>query len=250
MRLFVRALLICVSCVVCLIATLALWFFFYHRDLPDVHDLSKFAPNQPTQVADPCLGTSSYVAISYDAMGDHLRAALRAIGASEQGPTTLSSAYRGFMEGRVTGQSPLSSRISLTMFCKPSRILRRELGEFRVAVWLDRHFSRQELFAIYANRLWFAKDVVGVEAASQYFFGKDPNQLKVEEAALLAGMVRAPGRFSPINYPDRALDRRNQVLDAMVAANAIKAEEGLAAKASELKILQRAGQQTIQPVKQ
>ena len=239
MRLLFRILLIVISSVVLLVASLILWLLFYHRNLPDIRGLAKFAPSQPTQVADPCLTTSSYVVIPYEAIGDHLRAALRAAEASEDELTMLTAEYRGLTGRLGQGGSPLSWQISLTTFCEPSKMMSRELDEFRVAVWLDRHFSRRELLTIYANRFWFAKDVIGVESASQYFFGKHADQLSAGDAAMLAGILRAPSRFSPISHPDRALQRRNQVLDAMVAAHALTEEEATAAKASELKIIQR-----------
>jgi membrane peptidoglycan carboxypeptidase len=104
-------------------------------------------------------------------------------------------------------------------------------------VQLERRFSWRQLLAIYANRTYFGDDLVGVEAASQHFFRKEPNQLEVGEAALLAGLVRAPGRLSPVKHSDRALERRNQVFYAMVAAHAIGAEVGKAAKVSPLGIV-------------
>jgi len=106
-----------------------------------------------------------------------------------------------------------------------------------MAAQLERRFSRQELLTIFANRAWFGHGQVGVQAASQYFFQKDPNQLQIGEAAMLAGLIRAPARLSPLAHPDRALERRNEVLDAMVARHAISAEEGAIAKASSLGVV-------------
>jgi membrane peptidoglycan carboxypeptidase len=123
------------------------------------------------------------------------------------------------------------------MFCEPAKTLNRQLDEFRVAVRLERRFSRRELFAIFANRLEFGEDIVGVEPASQHFFRKEPNQLLIGEAALLAGLVRAPSYLSPIKHPDRALQRRNEVIDAMVDAHAISEAEASTAKASPLSII-------------
>jgi membrane peptidoglycan carboxypeptidase len=122
------------------------------------------------------------------------------------------------------------------MFCKPSRTLNRQLDEFRAAVQLERRFSRRERFTILANRLTFGEDIVGVEAASQHFFHKEPSQLNVGEAAILAGVVRAPSYLSPIKHPDRALQRRNEVIDAMLKTHAISESEASIAKASAIAI--------------
>jgi membrane peptidoglycan carboxypeptidase len=116
-------------------------------------------------------------------------------------------------------------------------MLNRRLDEFRAAVQLERRFSRRELFTIFANRLTFGEDTVGVDAASQHFFHKEPNQLLVGEAALLAGLARAPSNLSPIRHPDRALQRRNEVIDAMVETHAISKSDASRAKASPLPIM-------------
>ena len=102
------------------------------------------------------------------------------------------------------------------MFCSPEKSLVRHEKELRTALQLDRRFSRRDLFAIAANIYDFGEDQVGVQAASQYFFRKNPVDLSVSEAALLAGLVRAPSYYSAVTHPDRALKRRNEVLDAMI----------------------------------
>jgi membrane peptidoglycan carboxypeptidase len=104
-------------------------------------------------------------------------------------------------------------------------------------VQLERRFSRRELFTIFANRAWFGDGQVGVEAAAQHFFQKEPNRLQVEEAALLAGLIQRPAYLSPITHPDRALKRRNEVIDAMVEAHAIDPKEGQTAKGSALGVV-------------
>ncbi len=90
---------------------------------------------------------------------------------------------------------------------------------------------------IFANRLTFGEDIVGVEPASQHFFQKEPNQLAVGEAALLAGLVRAPAYLSPVKHPDRALQRRNEVIDAMVETHAIGEADASTAKSGPLPIV-------------
>jgi membrane peptidoglycan carboxypeptidase len=82
------------------------------------------------------------------------------------------------------------------------------------------------LGCILTSRVWFGDNQVGVEAASQYYFGKEPNQLDNAEAALLAGLIRAPSRYSPYKHPDRALSRRNEVIDTMVRDHAITEDQG------------------------
>src|SRR5215472_1588433 len=95
---------------------------------------------------------------------------------------------------------------------------------------LDRRFSRRDLFSMAANRYYFGDDLTGVQIASQHFFHKDPKDLSIAEAALLVALVRAPSYYSPMTHPDRALKRRNQVVDAMNSYHTISAAEAQAAK--------------------
>ncbi len=101
---------------------------------------------------------------------------------------------------------------------------------------LDRQYSRQQLFTIAVNRYYFGDELVGVQGASQYFFRQDPKDLSIAEAALLAGLVRAPHYFSPLNHPDRALTRRNEVLDAMLENHTISTEQAKDAKSRPLNV--------------
>jgi hypothetical protein len=236
MRVLLKACLIGLGTIALALTVGLAWLFFDSRGLPDAQLFAQFAPVTVTHVSDPCLKTAS-VAIPYDSIGANLRSALSAVEASEDDPGVLTETYRGFTSNGGLHRATLSWHISRTMFCGPSRTLNRQLEEFRAALQLERRFSRRELFTIFANRLMFGEDIVGVEAASQHFFHKEPNQLLIGEAALLAGLVKAPTYFSPIRHRDRALQRRNEVIDAMVETHAIREPEASAAKASPLPIM-------------
>jgi len=235
MRLLARVIVIGIG-VVLVVACAGLGgIFFYAHDLPDMKALAQFAPAKARHVSDPCLADAS-VAIPYESIGQNLRAALSSVEANEKDAGALGEMYRGFRDQSSPHRSTISLQISRSMFCVPARALNREVAELRTAVQLERHFSRQELFTVFANRAWFGDGQVGVEAASQHFFRKEPSQLQVGEAALLAGLIGAPARFSPLAHPDRAVQRRNEVIDAMIAAQAIGAKEGEAAKVGDLGI--------------
>ena len=234
MRGLLKAALISLTGLLLVLGTVLGWLFLYSRDLPDMKALSQFAPKVATTVSDPCLGIAT-VAIPHDSIGSNLRVALMAVEGSEDGPSVLEEATRAFRDQRG-GIRALSSHISRTMFCIPAKATVRLEEELRTALQLERHYSRRELFTIFANRLYFGENVVGVEEASQHYFHKDPDKLLVEEAALLAGLVKAPAYFSPTNHPDRALKRRNEVIDAMVAARALLVSEAEAAKARPLQV--------------
>ncbi|MFI2661796.1 penicillin-binding protein [Micromonospora carbonacea] len=114
----------------------------------------------------------------------------------------------------------------------------RKLREMRLALQVDKEFSKDEILTRYLNLASFGNGAYGVYAASQVYFGKPPSKLKIEEAAMLAGMVKAPSTNDPTTktgYP-LALDRRNYVIDNMIKIGAITQQEGDAAKATKMVI--------------
>jgi penicillin-binding protein 1A len=211
MRTFLKIFLGFMAAAVILIVAAVSGFFFYSGDLPDIDRLAQFVPATNTSVSDPCLPAAS-AAIPYEAMGQNFRNALTA------------------------EEVRLPLQISRTMFCVPSKMLSRQLNEIRVAPRLERHFTQQELLTIYGNRVFFGEGLIGVQSASQRFFHKNPSDLDIAEAALLAGLVKAPSYYSPLNHPDRALERRNAVIDAMVQAGSVTVSEAEAAKSAPLGI--------------
>jgi len=226
-RIFLKVLTIALGGCVLAVGLALGWLFFYSRDLPDIHSLDPFVPQTATTVSSPC-ATDTSVAIPYDSIGSTLRAALGAAEGGEEGPSAFP---HGLSDD---ARSALSFQIARTMFCEPEKGLTRQVREMRLAVQLDRHFSRRELLTIAANRYFFGDGGVGVQAASQYFVYQNPGELSIGEAALLAGLVRAPSYFSPEKHSDRALRRRNEVIDAMVKEGRITAAEGESTKKSSL----------------
>jgi len=212
------------------------WLFFSSSGLPDTLALAQFAPATLTQVTGPCRKSAS-VAIPYDSIGDNLRSALGVAEAKEDDPRVIADAYRWFSDQNRAQHASLSLQIARTMFCDPGKQLSRQLNEIRSAVQLERHFTRRELFTIYANRLVFGEKIIGVEAAAQHFYRKEPNHLLVGEAALLAALVKAPSYFSPTKHPDRALERRNEVIAALLETHAISESDASTAKASPLPVV-------------
>jgi len=166
-----------------------------------------------------------------------MRAALRVAEFEEDGPGVLDATFRDFSDTSRPHEAALSMQISRTILCTADKPLKHALNEFRVAVQLERHFSRRELFTIFANRLYIGENTFGVEAASQHYFHKEPNQLHIEEAALLAGLVKSPSRYSPTVHPDRALQRRNEVIDLMVQSHSISDSDAITAKSSPIQII-------------
>jgi penicillin-binding protein 1A len=131
----------------------------------------------------------------------------------------------------------LPDRIAVTLLCIRETEGKRLLNEFRLRWHIRKHFSEQQLFTIYANRAYFGSGAVGVENASRHFFRKSANALSTEEAALIAGLIRAPATHSPYKYPERALERRNKVLEGIVAQGKLSAAEAARAEATPLGVV-------------
>jgi penicillin-binding protein 1A len=129
---------------------------------------------------------------------------------------TVGAALNNVMEGRFAqGGSTLTQQLARQSFLTPDKTLRRKLTEIFVAARLERQFTKDEILAMYLNKVYFGDGLYGVEAASLGYFGKHAADVSVAEAALLAGLVKAPSSYAPTVSVDRAKARRNVVLQAM-----------------------------------
>jgi len=117
--------------------------------------------------------------------------------------------------GVVQGGSTITQQLAKNLFLKPDRTLKRKVQETMLALWLESEYSKDELLTLYLNRVYFGAGAYGLEAAAQRFFDKPATQLTVPEAAMLAGLVKAPSRLAPTNNPEGAQARANVVIDAM-----------------------------------
>src|SRR5215472_9031577 len=111
------------------------------------------------------------------------------------------------------------------------------LGEMLLAMQIERHFTKPQIFTLYANQIYLGHGVYGFEAASEYYFSKPARQLTLDEAALLAGLPKSPGYYSPINHPEHALRRRNLVINSMLEDGKITAAQAARAKDSGIQLM-------------
>jgi len=143
-------------------------------------------------------------------------------------------------ERHEQGGSTLTMQLSRGFFLTPEKTLKRKLVEMLIAEELEQKFSKQQIFEFYANwvdlgqRGSFA--ISGFAEASRAYFNKDLKDITLPEAALLAGIIQRPSYLSPYRHPDRALERRNLVLDSMVETHAISRQDADKAKATPLKL--------------
>jgi penicillin-binding protein 1A len=136
-----------------------------------------------------------------------------------------SLAWNATHDGPQRGGSTITQQLARNLFLSPAQNYRRKAQELILAVWLEMKFSKKQILALYLNRVYFGAGAYGIEAASQRYFNKPADQLTIGEAALLAGMMKGPARYSPVSAKERAARRATIVLDEMVRIKAITAEE-------------------------
>lgn len=120
------------------------------------------------------------------------------------------------VKGRlVQGGSTLTQQLAKNMFLKPDRTIERKVQEVLLALWLEHEYTKDQILTMYLNRVYFGSGAYGVEAAARRYFGKSARDVSLSEAALLAGLLKAPSRLSPARDPKAAEARSQLVIAAM-----------------------------------
>ena len=144
--------------------------------------------------------------------------------------------------GFAQGFSTITMQLARNIF--PERLERaksvvRKLREAKVALAIERKYSKEKILELYLNQIYFGNGAYGVESAAQRYFGKNVRELNLPEAALLAGMPKAPERYNPRREPDRAVQRRNTVLELLRSLHVINDADASLAKAYPLRLAQK-----------
>ncbi|MBA3297880.1 MAG: PBP1A family penicillin-binding protein, partial [Acidobacteria bacterium] len=142
---------------------------------------------------------------------------------------------RNFREGRrAEGGSTITQQLARQTFLSRDKTYRRKLKEVIVAAYIENVYDKKEILELYLNKVYFGDGLYGVEAASRGYFAKSASGLTVEEAALLAGLIQSPSTYAPTVNMERAVARRNVVLQSMVSSGAIDGKTAERAKRSEV----------------
>ncbi|RTL63797.1 MAG: PBP1A family penicillin-binding protein [Hyphomicrobiales bacterium] len=137
----------------------------------------------------------------------------------------LRAAYTNLRSGRVSqGGSTITQQLAKNLFLTSERSLARKAEELVLALWLEARLGKRNILELYLNRVYFGAGAYGVEAAAQRYFSKSTRQLTLPESAVLAGLLKAPSKFSPISAPESARARARTVLSKMVEANVLSAD--------------------------
>ena len=147
--------------------------------------------------------------------------------------------------GVVQGGSTLTQQLAKNLFLSPERSFRRKIHEAFLALWIEAHLSKDQILKLYLDRSYLGSGNYGVEAAAQYYFGKSARDLNLKEAAMIAGLFKAPSKYSPATHPEAAERRANVVLHRMLDAGFISYGELLAAQRQKVTVV--GGQEDTAP---
>jgi penicillin-binding protein 1A len=230
------------------LGTIAGLLMVYSTDLPQISDLERYRPSTITELYDDhgrqigSFALQRRVLATYDDFPRVLRDAIlstedknfeKHLGINFW--RVMGATYRDVSSGsRAQGASTLTMQLSRNLFLSPERHFSRKIQEAILALQIERHFTKQQIFTMYCNQIFLGHGVYGFEAGAEYYFNKHARDLTLEEAALLAGLPKAPVYYSPVNYPERALKRRNLVINNMLEDGKITAEAAGRAKTAPL----------------
>lgn len=214
-----------------------IWYF--SRDLPDLHAIDEHRPNVVSRVyADdrqvvgqfyierrfltplaeiPDTLIQAVISVEDARFFEH--PGLDVIG-------ILRAAWTNFRRGgRIEGASTITQQLARSLFLSPERTYTRKLKELILAYRIENRLTKEQILEMYLNQIYFGHGAYGVRAAAQTFFGKRLDELRLDEAALLAGLPKSPNNYSPFRHPERAKRRRDHVLARMEAAAFLTAAE-------------------------
>lgn len=126
-----------------------------------------------------------------------------------------------FLRRYAQGGSTITQQVAKNLFLTPNKNIKRKIQELMLAFWLEHKFTKEQILTLYLNRVYLGSGTYGIEAASQKYFQKSSRDLNLKEAAVIAGMLKAPSRYNPIASEKRAVERAKVVLQNMVNNNAI-----------------------------
>ena len=228
-RIAVRATFVTLLMLSALFGAMCGLMLIYSVDLPQMDDLMRYRPDTTTQLLDihgreiGSFALERRIVVPYSEFPPVLRQALisiedktfernwgvnliRAVGA----------AWRDLhSRSRAQGSSTLTMQLARNLFLSNEKTYGRKFQEVLLAMQIEHVFTKDQIFAMYANQIYLGHGTYGFEAASQFYFSKHVHDLTLTEAALLAALPKGAEYYSPLNHPERALRRRNLVLAEM-----------------------------------
>ena len=220
----------------------------YSIDLPQMEELARYRPNTTTELLDihgRSIGSFALerrVVVPYSEIPPVLRDALISIEdksfESNWGINVVRIGEAALADlhdrGRAQGASTLTMQLARNLFLSSRKTYTRKLQEIFLTIQIERRFTKDQIFTLYANQIYLGHGRYGFEAGSEFYFSKHVHDLTLAEAALLAALPKGPEAYSPLRHPERALRRRNLVLTEMRQEGKISAAQAAAAQALPL----------------
>ncbi len=244
--------LLILLCLIVILPTVALavFLFLLYQELPDVSLLKRWKPPEASVVYDyrgryyGDIGIQRRYYVSLNEIPQHVINAF--ISAEDKNffshkgidfPSVLRAAIKNIKQRRIVeGASTITQQLARNLFLTRKRSFKRKIKEALLAIKIERELSKKEILELYLNQIYLGNGAYGVEAASKVYFNKHVRELSVEEAALLAGLPKAPSRFNPFVNPELAKKRRNYVLKRMYEDGYITLEEYESAVRKPIKV--------------
>ncbi len=234
-------------------------FYYFTRDLPSVAVLREYNPSLSTRVysSDGALSGEFFierrVVVPLSRMPDHLiQAFLSAEDAKffEHEGLDFSSIFRAMYKnlkaGKITqGASTITQQVAKNFFLSSEKKYSRKIREAVMAYQIEKSFSKDEILHLYLNQIYFGNGAYGVQAASETYYGKDVNELTIAESALLAGLPKAPSRYSPNRNYAGAKKRQEFVLSRMVEERYLTKTEAARSAADPILLTDKITQENI-----
>ena len=211
------------------------------EELEDPHDKLAsvvYASDGTTELGRYFAGAGNRVYTDYDALSPYVIDALIAtedvrfeshsgIDFWARGRTMVKTVMMG--DKSSGGASTITQQLAKQLYSQPSSNMlkraRQKPIEWMIALKLERFYTKDEILNMYLNRFDFLNNAVGIKTAANVYFGKEPGELRCEEAAMLVGMLKNPSYYNPLRHPERTLNRRNTVLEQMEKAGKLSKEE-------------------------
>lgn len=218
-----------------------IYLFILSRNLPSIAELQRFNPEQVSKIlsADGKVLKELYIhkrdVVKISQIPRSLRHGLLAMedrNFFEHSGISFQSLARAIIVNMMTlsrrqGASTITQQLARNMYNTIGfqKTYTRKLKELITSINIEQTYTKSEIMELYLNSVYFGHGTYGVQAASNHYFGKDVSDIRLDESALLIGLLPAPARYSPIRHPDKALSRRNLVLRIMNEQNYIEKDE-------------------------
>ena len=220
----------------------------YSINLPQMAELEKYRPSTTTELLDihgKVVGSFALerrVVVPYSEFPPVLRDAILSIEdknfESNSGVNLVRVVGAAWQDmhshHRAQGASTLTMQLARNLFLSTEKTYGRKVQEIFLTLQIERHFTKSQIFTLYANQIYLGRGTYGFEAGANYYFSKHARELTLPEAALLAGLPKGPEEYSPVRHPERALKRRNLVLSEMLQDHKITLTEETEARNAPL----------------